>query len=190
MNLRYFSVEGVDGTWYFGGGFDLTPYYAFEEDAVFWHRRAAQAAGGYYSKMKADCDTYFYLPHREEHRGVGGLFFDDWTEGGADSSLALVKQIGDTFLLAYMPIVEKRRHQPYGERERNWQLYRRGRYAEFNLAIDRGTRYGLQSGRRVESVLASLPPLVAWEYQRPIPPGSPEARLSEYLKPRDWLITT
>lgn len=189
MNLRYFSVEGVDGTWYFGGGFDLTPYYAFEEDAVFWHRRAAQAAGGYYPKMKADCDTYFYLPHREEHRGVGGLFFDDWTEGGADSSLTLVKQIGDTFLLAYMPIVEKRRHQPYGERERNWQLYRRGRYAEFNLAIDRGTRYGLQSGRRVESVLASLPPLVAWEYQRPIPPGSPEASLNEYLKPRDWLTS-
>ena len=190
MNLRYFSVEGVDGTWYFGGGFDLTPYYAFEEDAVFWHRRAADAAGDHYSMMKADCDTYFYLPHREEHRGIGGLFFDDWTEGGADSSLALVKKIGDTFLLAYMPIVEKRRHQPYGERERNWQLYRRGRYAEFNLAIDRGTRYGLQSGRRVESVLASLPPLVSWEYQRPIPPGSPEAKLSDYLKPRDWLITT
>ncbi len=190
MNLRYFSVEGVDGTWYFGGGFDLTPCYAFAEDAVFWHRQAAQAAGGYYARMKADCDTYFYLPHREEHRGIGGLFFDDWTEGGADSSLALVKQIGDTFLLAYMPIVEKRHHQPYGERERNWQLYRRGRYAEFNLAIDRGTRYGLQSGRRVENVLASLPPLVAWEYQRPISPGSPEAGLNEYLKPRDWLMTT
>ncbi len=190
MNLRYFSVEGTDGTWYFGGGFDLTPYYAFEEDAVFWHRRAAQASGSYYAKMKADCDTYFYLPHRQEHRGIGGLFFDDWTDGGADSSLALVKQIGDTFLLAYMPIVEKRRHQPYGERERSWQLYRRGRYAEFNLAIDRGTRYGLQSGRRVESVLASLPPLVAWEYQRPIVPGSPEASLSDYLKPRDWLTTT
>lgn len=190
MNLRYFSVEGTDGTWYFGGGFDLTPYYAFEEDAVFWHRQAAQASGRYYAKMKADCDTYFYLPHREEHRGIGGLFFDDWTDGGADSSLALVKQIGDTFLLAYMPIIEKRRHQPYSERERSWQLYRRGRYAEFNLVIDRGTRYGLQSGRRVESVLASLPPLVAWEYQRPIAPGSPEAGLSAYLQPRDWLPPT
>jgi len=187
MNLRYFVVDGADGTWYFGGGFDLTPYYPFHEDVVHWHRVAAQAAGDHYAKMKADCDAYFYLPHREEHRGIGGLFFDDWTEGGADVSFDLVRRIGDAFLPAYIPIVERRKDTPYGERERNWQLYRRGRYAEFNLAIDRGTKYGLQSGRRVESVLASLPPLVAWEYQRQVEPGSPEAALGDYLKPREWL---
>jgi len=190
MNLRYFTVEGADGIWYFGGGFDLTPYYAFTEDGLHWHRVAAEAAGPHYGRMKADCDTYFYLPHREEHRGIGGLFFDDWTDGGAECSFALVQRIGDAFLPAYMPIVEKRRLQRFGEPERNWQLYRRGRYAEFNLAIDRGTKYGLQSGRRVESVLASLPPLVAWEYQRKIEPGSPEAELTAYLKPRDWLVTS
>lgn len=189
MNLRYFVVDGADGTWYFGGGFDLTPYYLFDEDCVHWHRVCAQAAGAHYAGMKKACDDYFYLPHREEARGIGGLFFDDWTQGGIDESFRLVQRIGDAFLPAYIPIVEKRKDTPWGERERNWQLYRRGRYAEFNLVIDRGTKYGLQSGRRVESVLASLPPLVAWEYQRKVEPGSPEAALLEGIKPKDWLQT-
>ena len=191
MNLRYFLVEGVDGdadgSWYFGGGFDLTPYYPFEEDIVHWHRVSAEAAGEHYPALKKLCDEYFYLPHRQECRGVGGLFFDDWTEGGARESFAFVQRVGDAFLPAYLPIVERRKDASWGERERDFQLYRRGRYAEFNLAIDRGTKYGLQSGRRVESVLASLPPLAAWSYQREDPPGSPEAALLEVLKPRDWL---
>jgi coproporphyrinogen III oxidase len=187
MNLRCFVVDGADGTWYFGGGFDLTPYYLFPEDCVHWHRVAAQAAGVHYPLMKSACDEYFQLPHRGEARGIGGLFFDDWKDGGAEESFLLVQRIGDAFLPAYIPIVEKRKDTPFGERERNWQLYRRGRYAEFNLVIDRGTKYGLQSGRRVESVLASLPPLVAWEYQRHIEPGSPEAALLEGIKPKDWL---
>ncbi|MEZ5599490.1 MAG: oxygen-dependent coproporphyrinogen oxidase, partial [Pseudomonadales bacterium] len=187
MNLRYFVVDGVDGTWYFGGGFDLTPFYANRQDIVHWHRTAAAAAGEHYPAMKAACDDYFYLPHRQEPRGVGGVFFDDWTTGGDAASFALVQRIGDAFLPAYVPIVERRKDQPYRERERNWQCYRRGRYAEFNLAIDRGTRYGLQSGRRIESVLASLPPVVTWEYQRAIPHGSPEAALMDALTPRDWL---
>lgn len=186
MNLRYFVVDGADGTWYFGGGFDLTPYYLFEEDCVHWHRVSAAAAGSHYAGMKKACDDYFYIPHREEPRGIGGLFFDDWTEGGPQTSFALVRRIGDAFLPAYIPIVERRKDTPWGEREKNWQLYRRGRYAEFNLVIDRGTKYGLQSGRRVESVLASLPPLVAWEYQRRIEPGSPEAALLDGLSPRAW----
>jgi coproporphyrinogen III oxidase len=187
MNLRCFSVDGADGTWYFGGGFDLTPYYVFTEDCVHWHRIAAQAAGIYYARMKQACDDYFWLPHRQEHRGIGGLFFDDWTEGGSVESFRLVKRIGDAFLPAYMPIVERRKDLPWGERERGWQLYRRGRYVEFNLVIDRGTKYGLQSGRRVESVLASLPPLVSFEYQRPVAAGSPEAELMASLKPQSWL---
>ncbi len=190
MNLRYFLVEGADdsaGSWYFGGGFDLTPFYPFEEDVVHWHKVSADATGPHYSRLKALCDEYFYLPHRQECRGVGGVFFDDWTEGGADASFEFVRRVGDAFLPAYMPIVERRKDVPWGERERDFQLYRRGRYAEFNLAIDRGTKYGLQSGRRVESVLASLPPLAAWSYQRTDPAGSPEAALQDYLKPRDWL---
>lgn len=187
LNLRYFVVDGVDGTWYFGGGFDLTPYYLFPEDCVHWHEVSARAAGVHYPMMKKACDEYFQLPHRGEARGIGGLFFDDWTDGGADASFRQVQSIGDALLPAYLPIVEKRKDTPFGERERNWQLYRRSRYAEFNLLIDRGTKYGLQSGRRVESVLASLPPLVAWEYQRHIEPGSPEAVLLEGIKPKDWL---
>ena len=138
--------------------------------------------------MKAACDEYFYLPHRQECRGVGGLFFDDWTLGGFDASYALVKRIGDSFLPAYMPIFDGRKDEPYTDDQRDFQLYRRGRYAEFNLAIDRGTKYGLQSGRRIESVLASLPPLVKWKYDYQPPPGSAEAQLTEYfLQPRDWL---
>ncbi len=194
MNLRFFLVESGTSSrfeqpvWYFGGGFDLTPYYAFEEDCVHWHRVARQAAGSHYANFKAACDAYFHLPHRDECRGIGGLFFDDWTEGGFDASLALVRNIGDAFLPAYRPIFERRIATTYGDRQRQWQLYRRGRYAEFNLAIDRGTRYGLQSGRRVESVLASLPPLAAWRYGHVPETGSPEAELLSFVKaPRAWL---
>lgn len=187
-NLRFFLVEAEDPVWYFGGGFDLTPYYGFEEDCVHWHQQSQEAAGEYYSQMKAACDEYFYLGHRQECRGIGGLFFDDWSTGGFEPSFALTRSIGDHFLPAYRPIFERRMDTDYSERERDWQLYRRGRYAEFNLAIDRGTKYGLQSGRRVESVLASLPPLVAWKYNYQPEAGSPEAALLEsFLPPRDWV---
>ena len=188
-NLRFFAVGG--GHWHFGGGFDLTPYYPFMEDVVHWHQTARAAVipfgEGLYARFKQACDEYFFLPHRGETRGVGGLFFDDWREGGFAASLALVRSVGDHVLPGYMPILERRCSLPYGEREREFQLYRRGRYAEFNLAIDRGTRYGLESGRRVESVLASLPPLAAWRYGWQAKAGSPEAELSDYLRPRDWL---
>jgi len=187
-NLRFFLVEADEPAWYFGGGFDLTPYYGFEEDAVHWHEHARAATGEHYPALKRACDEYFYLPHREECRGIGGIFFDDWTQGGFDASLAFTQSVGDHFLPAYRPIFERRADTPYGERERDWQLYRRGRYAEFNLAIDRGTKYGLQSGRRVESVLASLPPLVSWKYDFHPIAGSDEERLyTDFLKPRDWL---
>lgn len=187
-NLRFFLVEADEPVWYFGGGFDLTPYYGFEEDAVHWHAQAREATGEHYPAMKAACDEYFYLPHRQECRGIGGVFFDDWTGGGFDASFALTKAVGDHFLPAYQPIFERRMGTGYGERERDWQLYRRGRYAEFNLAIDRGTKYGLQSGRRVESVLASLPPLAVWKYDYHPEPGTPEARLyADFLPPRDWV---
>jgi coproporphyrinogen III oxidase len=187
-NLRFFLVEADEPVWYFGGGFDLTPYYGFEEDAVHWHAQAREATGEHYPAMKAACDEYFYLPHRQECRGIGGVFFDDWTGGGFDASFALTKAVGDHFLPAYQPIFERRMDNVYGERERDWQLYRRGRYAEFNLAIDRGTKYGLQSGRRVESVLASLPPLAVWKYDYHPEPGTPEARLyADFLPPRDWV---
>ena len=187
-NLRFFMVEADTPVWYFGGGFDLTPYYGFEEDAVHWHEQARAASGRHYPALKQACDEYFYLPHRNECRGIGGVFFDDWTEGGFEASFDFVRSVGDHFLPAYQPIFERRVDMPYTARERDWQLYRRGRYAEFNLAIDRGTRYGLQSGRRVESVLASLPPLAAWRYDHRPEPGSPEARLySDFLPPRNWL---
>ena len=200
MNLRFFLIDGGEAasgrsaaaerepTWYFGGGFDLTPYYGFVADCVHWHRLARRAAGAHYEAFKAACDDYFYLPHRDECRGIGGLFFDDWNQGGFDASLTLVKAVGDAFLPAYRPIFERRVQTPYGNRERFWQLYRRGRYAEFNLAIDRGTRYGLQSARRVESVLASLPPLAAWSYNYTPAEGTVEAELMAYIKtPRNWL---
>lgn len=187
-NLRFFIVEADEPVWYFGGGFDLTPCYGFAEDAAHWHAQANLAAGEHYPALKRACDEYFFLPHRDECRGIGGLFFDDWTKGGFETSFDFVRAVGDHFLPAYRPIFERRMNMSYGDRERAWQLYRRGRYAEFNLAIDRGTRYGLQSGRRVESVLASLPPLVAWKYDHRPDPGSPEARLySDFLVPRDWL---
>ena len=193
MNLRCFLVEVPERpVWYFGGGWDLTPYYAFVEDCKHWHRVAAAACQPFgwtvYEEMKAACDAYFQLPHRGEPRGIGGLFFDDWTRGGFAQSFALVRSIGDRLLPAYEPIVQRRRDIPWGARERDFQCYRRGRYAEFNLGIDRGTRYGLQSGRRIESVLASLPPEVIWRYDWQPEPGTPEARLTDYfLKARDWL---
>lgn len=187
-NLRFFMIEADTPVWYFGGGFDLTPYYGFEDDARHWHRTAAAAVGVHYPTMKAACDQYFHLPHRGECRGIGGLFFDDWTTDGFDASFALTRSVGDHFLPAYEPILRRRIDLPYGERQRDWQLYRRGRYVEFNLVIDRGTQYGLQSGRRVESVLASLPPLVRWQYNLQPEPGSEEARLyTDFLPPRDWL---
>lgn len=193
-NLRFFLVDNKN--WYFGGGFDLTPYYPFAEDVLHWHqvaRQACEVVGGgkgaeTYARLKAWCDDYFYLAHRQEQRGVGGLFFDDWTEGGFDESFKFVKSIGDCILPAYQPILEKRKATPYGDREEEFLLYRRGRYAEFNLAIDRGTKYGIQSGRRIESVLASMPPRAIWKYNWHPEPGSPESDLYEnYLKPRDWL---
>ena len=186
-NLRFFLID--DENWYFGGGLDLTPYYPFAEDVLHWHRVAHDAVGDeIYPRFKAWCDDYFVLTHRGEPRGVGGLFFDDWNEGGFDESFRLVRSVGDAIMPAYLPILAQRKDTPYGEREREFQLYRRGRYAEFNLAIDRGTRYGIQSGRRIESVLASMPPMAIWKYNWHPEPGSPEAVLyDEYLKPRDWL---
>ena len=189
-NLRFFLVHNTH--WHFGGGFDLTPYYPFEEDVIHWHstaRGACQPFGeNLYSKLKAWCDDYFVLTHRGEARGVGGLFFDDWNEGGFDQSFDLVKSIGNAILPAYLPILEKRKDTAFGEREEEFLLYRRGRYAEFNLAIDRGTRYGIQSGRRIESVLASMPPRAIWKYNWQPIPGSAEADLYEnYLPVKDWL---
>ena len=187
-NLRFFLVEADEPVWYFGGGFDLTPYYGFEEDAVHWHTQAQAATGAHYRAVKKACDEYFYLSHRQECRGIGGVFFDDWTEGGFEASFGFIKAVGDHFLPAYQPIFERRMAIEYGTRERDWQLYRRGRYAEFNLAIDRGTKYGLQSGRRVESVLASMPPLATWKYDYQPQLDSPEAALyRDFLPPRDWL---
>jgi coproporphyrinogen III oxidase len=190
-NLRFLRAESDVPTWWFGGGFDLTPSYGFDEDCVHWHREARAACtpfgDGLYARFKKACDEYFFLPHRGEARGVGGLFFDDFAEGGFEAAFALVRSIGDYYLRAYVPIVERRKRSAYGERERAFQLYRRGRYVEFNLVYDRGTRYGLQSGRRIESVLASMPPLAAWRYDFVAEPGSPEERLvQEYLRPRDW----
>lgn len=193
-NVRFFLAEapGREPVWWFGGGFDLTPYYGFEEDAVHWHREARAACEPFgadvYPRFKRWCDEYFYLPHRGETRGVGGLFFDDLDELGFEGSFAFLKSVGDRFLPAYRPILARRRDTPYGERERGFQLYRRGRYVEFNLLHDRGTLFGLQSGGRVESILMSLPPLVAWRYDWQPEPGSPEARLyEEFLGARDWL---
>ena len=196
MNVRFFSAEkaGFEPVWWFGGGFDLTPYYGFEEDARHWHGAARDACREFgddvYDRYKKWCDEYFYLRHRDEPRGIGGLFFDDLNEGGFDHCFALLRSVGDHFLPAYLPIVERRRDVSYGERQRDFQLYRRGRYVEFNLVWDRGTLFGLQSGGRTESILMSLPPLVAWRYDWRPEPGSEEARLYEvFLKPRDWLNT-
>jgi coproporphyrinogen III oxidase len=194
MNVRFFVAEkpGHDPVWWFGGGFDLTPFYGFEEDAVHWHTVAKETCEPFgpdvYPRLKQECDKYFFLKHRNEPRGIGGLFFDDLNEWGFERSFELLRQVGDHFLAAYLPIVRRRRDTAYGERERDFQLYRRGRYVEFNLVWDRGTLFGLQSGGRTESILMSLPPLVRWRYNWRPEPGTPEARLyEEFLKPRDWV---
>ena len=192
-NVRFF-IAGVDTPepiWWFGGGFDLTPYYGFTEDCMHWHRTARDAVAPFgdtlHPRFKQACDEYFYLKHRTEPRGIGGLFFDDFNELGFEHSFALLRGVGDAFLPAYRPIVARRQVMPYGDREREWQLYRRGRYVEFNLVWDRGTLFGLQSGGRTESILMSLPPLVRWDYNHQPAPGSPEARLHDvFLKPHDW----
>jgi coproporphyrinogen III oxidase len=192
LNVRFLQAgEGDAAVWWFGGGFDLTPYYGFEEDAVHWHRtaRAACAPTGpeTYPRFKLWCDQYFHLKHRGEPRGIGGIFFDDFNEPGFELSFALLRNVGDAFLPAYLPIVQKRQATPHGQRERDFQLYRRGRYVEFNLVHDRGTLFGLQSGGRTESILMSLPPLAAWRYDWKPAAGSPEARLHDiFLQPRDW----
>ncbi|MGA1461730.1 MAG: oxygen-dependent coproporphyrinogen oxidase [Steroidobacteraceae bacterium] len=192
MNVRFFIADPPDAEpiWWFGGGFDLTPYYPFHDDVLHWHRvaRAACPDQATYAAHKRWCDEYFFLRHRGETRGVGGLFFDDLNAWGFDACFAYQRSVGNAFLDAYLPIVERRRDQPWGERERRFQLYRRGRYVEFNLVYDRGTLFGLQSGGRTESILMSLPPLVRWEYDWHPEAGSEEARLYEgYLHPRDWL---
>jgi coproporphyrinogen III oxidase len=192
MNVRCFVAGGDAPVWWFGGGFDLTPYYGFTEDAVHWHRCARDACAplgdGAHPRLKKWCDEYFQLPHRGEPRGIGGLFFDDLDEGGFERCFAFQRSVGDHYLAAYIPILARRKATPYGERERAFQLYRRGRYAEFNLLYDRGTRFGLQSGGRVESILASMPPLAAWRYDWHPETGTPEAQLyEEFLRPRDWL---
>jgi coproporphyrinogen III oxidase len=193
-NVRFFSTTGdeAEPAWWFGGGFDLTPYYGFEEDCVHWHHAARNACEPFgpdvYSRCKQWCDDYFFLRHRSEPRGIGGLFFDDLNEWGFERCFAFARSVGEHYPLAYLPLVERRQAMPYGEREREFQLYRRGRYVEFNLVYDRGTLFGLQSGGRTESILMSLPPRVRWEYDWRPEPGSPEARLYEvFLKPRDWL---
>lgn len=193
MNVRHFHAtrDGKTVAWWFGGGFDLTPFYPEDEDVVHWHRTAralCEPFGGHprYHAHKQACDAYFFLRHRNETRGVGGLFFDDLHDD-FDHDFAYLRAVGDGFLDAYLPIVERRRDVPYGERERQFQLYRRGRYVEFNLVLDRGTLFGLQSGGRTESILMSLPPLARWEYGFEPEPGSPEARLKAYLSPRDWV---
>jgi coproporphyrinogen III oxidase len=193
MNVRLFVAtrEGEAPLWWFGGGMDLTPYYAFEEDVRHFHascKRALEPFGAeYHARFKRWCDEYFYLKHRAEPRGVGGIFFDDFAERDFDFAFSLVRAVGDAFLPAYTPIVERRRDHPYGEREREFQAYRRGRYVEFNLVYDRGTLFGLQSGGRSESILMSLPPRVAWRYDWRPAPGSAEEKLyTEFLRPRDW----
>ena len=193
LNVRFFRATkaGQPPVWWFGGGFDLTPFYPVDEDVLHWHRVAealcAPFAPHMYGRAKDMCDRYFYLPHRGETRGVGGLFYDDMNAPDFDTCFRFTRAVGDGFLEGWLPIAERRRHQPFGERERAFQLYRRGRYVEFNLLYDRGTTFGLMSNGRTESILMSMPPLARWEYGFEAEPGSPEARLAEYLRPRDWL---
>ena len=193
-NVRFFMAEeaGKESIWWFGGGFDLTPYYGFDEDAIHWHETAKKACLPFgekvYSKYKKWCDDYFYIEHRDEQRGIGGLFFDDLNEGGFNKCFEFMKSVGDHFTEAYLPIVIKRKDTTYGERERNFQLYRRGRYVEFNLIYDRGTLFGLQSGGRTESILMSMPPEVKWSYQFQVEKDSEEEKLyNYYLKPKEWI---
>lgn len=193
MNVRLFAAlpEGRAPVAWFGGGMDLTPYYGFEEDAAHFHRSVRDAllpfGADKYPRFKQWCDEYFFLKHRNEPRGIGGVFYDDFAELGFEQSFAMTRAVGDAFLGAYLPIVLRRRDTPYGERERDFQAYRRGRYVEFNLVFDRGTLFGLQSGGRTESILMSMPPIVKWRYDWKPEPGTPEARLySDFLRPRDW----
>lgn len=193
-NVRFFIATPKDSApvYWFGGGYDLTPYYGFEEDCVAWHRTAKAACDPFgadtYNRFKAWCDDYFYLKHRNEPRGVGGLFFDDHNTGDFEQDFGLMQSVGNSYIEAYEPIVRRRMDVAFGEREREFQLYRRGRYVEFNLVYDRGTLFGLQSGGRTESILMSLPPLVRWDYNRVPEPGTEEARLTDYfLTGRDWL---
>lgn len=194
MNVRFF-VAGADTEepiWWFGGGFDMTPYYGFEDDARHWHQTAFDACTGFdssiYPRYKKWCDDYFFLPHRNEQRGIGGLFFDDLNELGFEQSFALMQSIGDHFVPAYAPILKRRKDMPFSSANREWQLLRRGRYVEFNLVFDRGTLFGLQSGGRTESILMSMPPKVAWEYQANPEPGTPEAALlNDFIIAKDWL---
>jgi coproporphyrinogen III oxidase len=184
----------ADGpVWWFGGGYDLTPYYPNEQDIIHWHQTARETCRPYgdevYPRYKKWCDDYFYLKHRNETRGVGGLFFDDLNEWGFERCFEFMQSVGNSYLPAYLPIVARRKHMKYGDRERDFQLYRRGRYVEFNLVYDRGTLFGLQSGGRTESILMSLPPIVRWRYNYQPEPGSAEAALDQYLKPRDWLAS-
>jgi coproporphyrinogen III oxidase len=194
MNVRMLAAmpAGAAPVCWFGGGMDLTPYYGFEEDAVHFHTACRDAVAPFgddkYPRFKTWCDEYFFLKHRNEQRGVGGIFFDDYAEGGFDTSFALMRSVGDAFIGAYRPVLERRKDQPYGERERGFQLNRRGRYVEFNLVWDRGTHFGLQSGGRTESILMSMPPLASWSYDRQEAPGSREAELaSKFLVRKDWI---
>ncbi len=193
-NVRFFIAEkeGEAPVWWFGGGYDLTPYYGNEEDCHHWHQTAKAACEPFgeaiYPHFKKWCDDYFFLKHRNEPRGVGGLFFDDYNQPDFEQSFALMRSVGDSYLEAYLPIIQRRKEVPWGERERQFQLYRRGRYVEFNLVYDRGTLFGLQTGGRTESILMSLPPLVRWEYDWHPEPGTAEAELYQvYLQPRDWV---
>ncbi len=193
-NVRFFIAEkeGEDPVWWFGGGYDLTPYYGFDEDCIEWHSTAKEACHPFgdniYNKYKKWCDDYFYLKHRDEQRGIGGLFFDDLNEWGFEKSFEFLKSIGDSYTKAYLPIMSRRKGLAYTEAQRDFQLYRRGRYVEYNLVYDRGTLFGLQSGGRTESILMSMPPLVKWRYNWQPEKGSEEARLYDYfIKPKDWL---
>lgn len=196
-NVRMFIAEkeGEEPVWWFGGGFDLTPYYPFDDDCVHWHQTAKDACEPFgeeiYPKYKAWCDDYFYLKHRDETRGVGGLFFDDLNEDtygwDFDKCFAFMQAVGDGYIKAYRPILTKHKDDEYGERQKDFQLYRRGRYAEFNLAFDRGTIFGLQTGGRTESILMSMPPEVTWKYGYQPEPGTEESRIYDYLSPRDWV---
>ncbi len=195
MNIRLFTATPLksEPVFWFGGGMDLTPYYGFEDDAQHFHRTCRNALAPFgddkHPRFKQWCDEYFFLKHRNEPRGIGGVFFDDFAEGGFDESFAMTRAVGDAFLDAYLPIVQRRREMPYGERERDFQAYRRGRYVEFNLVFDRGTLFGLQSGGRTESILMSMPPIVKWRYDWHPDPGTAEARLyTDFLRPRDWLV--
>jgi coproporphyrinogen III oxidase len=194
MNVRMIvaTPANAPAVCWFGGGMDLTPYYGFDEDAVHFHQTCRQAlspfGADHYPRFKAWCDDYFYLKHRQEQRGIGGIFFDDFAQFDFDGNFAVMQSVGDAFLSAYLPIVQRRMNTPYGEREREFQLYRRGRYVEFNLVFDRGTHFGLQSGGRTESILLSMPPLVRWSYQHQTEPNSPEQRLTtHFLVRKDWL---